>query len=79
VASDGEALTVESVAITGLEGVTPPVRLPRRVPLRAGGPYTAERVAAMESLVLAATRGARPSVRPGGGVGGSGPGGADGR
>jgi outer membrane translocation and assembly module TamA len=54
VASGGEALTVASVEIMGLEGVTPPVRLPRRLPLRAGGPYTAERVAATEALVLEA-------------------------
>jgi outer membrane translocation and assembly module TamA len=53
-AAGGEPLRVASVAITGLEAMTPDVRLPRRLPLRVGGPYTGERVAATEALVLQA-------------------------
>jgi outer membrane translocation and assembly module TamA len=47
-------LTVSSLRITGLDAVAPEVGVPRRLPLRVGGPYTAERVAATEALVLQA-------------------------
>jgi outer membrane protein assembly factor BamA len=50
----GVDLTVSSLRITGLEGVTPEVRVPGRLPLRVGGPYTTARVAATEALVLQA-------------------------
>jgi outer membrane protein assembly factor BamA len=42
------------VEVRGIEAIRPPVRLPRRLPLRPGGPYTEERLAATEEVVLRA-------------------------
>jgi outer membrane protein assembly factor BamA len=50
----GPGLTVSRVEIRGVADISPPVRLPRRVPLRPGTPYTADRVEQTEQAVLAA-------------------------
>jgi outer membrane protein assembly factor BamA len=44
-------ITVMSVEVRGIEELSPPVRVPGRLPLRRGEPYTAERIEATE-LVL---------------------------
>jgi outer membrane protein insertion porin family len=48
---EGPDLRVASVRVAGLENVTPAVALPRRLPLRRGMAYTAERVAATEQVL----------------------------
>ncbi len=47
-------LRVATVEVTGIEEVTPPVRLPRRLPLRRGQPYSTERVDATELVLRSA-------------------------
>ncbi len=46
--------TVTSVEVHGLDRLDPRVRLPRRLPLRPGVPYTMDRVEAMDRVVVEA-------------------------
>lgn len=44
--------TVAEVRVHGLDLLDPSVRLPRRLPLRPGVPYTLERVEAMDAVLV---------------------------